>query len=311
LRLYLGMSRPLRFVPSRSLVLVTQRTFQGRLLLRPSPELNDLFLGLLGKSQEDHGLVIHACVALSNHFHLLVSPRDAHQLADFMAVFTSRLAKEVGRLHGWEGPVFPERYRAHVVSDEEAAQVERLRYILSHGCKEGLVARPEEWPGVHCAGALANARPLSGSWIDRSAWCEARRRHAPPDLNAFRHRVEVHLSPLPCWVELSAERYQARISEMLVEIAAAYAEARRRSGATVMGTGRVLRQNPHEPVPPPEPRRSPLLLAVSPEARQAFLSAYRGFVLAFRAAAQQLKEGVLSVQFPPGSFPPSLPRPSG
>lgn len=304
------MSRPLRFVPNRSLVLVTQRTFQGRLLLRPSPELNDVFLGLLGKAQDDHGLVIHACVALSNHFHLLVSPRDAHQLADFMAVFTSRLAKEVGRLHRWEGPVFPERYRAHVVSDEEAAQVERLVYVLSHGCKEGLVAEPEQWPGVHCATALATGAPLTGRWIDRSAWCEAKRRRSPPDLDTFRHLVAVQLSPIPCWAELTPEVYRARIRGLLVEIAEVHAAARARSGARVLGVRRVLGQDPHQPVPPPKPQRCPLVLAASRGAREVFLAAYRQFVLAFRAAAEDLKSGAPNVRFPPGSFPPSLPRPA-
>ena len=35
------MSRPLRFVPEHSLVEITTRTFQGRLLLKPSPELTE------------------------------------------------------------------------------------------------------------------------------------------------------------------------------------------------------------------------------------------------------------------------------
>src|ERR1017187_3270520 len=35
------MSRPLRFVPEPSLVEITTRTFQGRLLLKPSPELTE------------------------------------------------------------------------------------------------------------------------------------------------------------------------------------------------------------------------------------------------------------------------------
>jgi hypothetical protein len=39
---------------------------------------------------------------------------------------------------------------AIVVSDEEAAQVGRLRYILAHGVKENLVERVLDWPGVHC-----------------------------------------------------------------------------------------------------------------------------------------------------------------
>ena len=35
--------------------------------------------------------------------------------------------------------------------------------------------------------------------------------------------------------------------------------------------------------------------------------AYNAFAAAFREAAEALKEGALDFEFPPGSFPPSLP----
>jgi hypothetical protein len=49
-----GMARPLRFVPPNSIVEVTTRTMQGRLLLRPSPELTEIILGIIGKAQNMH-----------------------------------------------------------------------------------------------------------------------------------------------------------------------------------------------------------------------------------------------------------------
>ena len=47
-------------------------------------------------------------------------------------------------------------------SNEEHAQLERLRYHLSHGCKENLVARLSEWPGVHLIHAVENGGVLKG-----------------------------------------------------------------------------------------------------------------------------------------------------
>ncbi len=43
--------RPLRYIPPGSVVEVTSRTIQGRLLLRPSPEVNDIILGVIGRGQ--------------------------------------------------------------------------------------------------------------------------------------------------------------------------------------------------------------------------------------------------------------------
>jgi REP element-mobilizing transposase RayT len=71
------MPRPLRFVPAGSLVEITTRTIQSRLLLRPSPELTDIILGVIGKAQDLYGMAIHAFVVLSNHTHFLLSPSGA------------------------------------------------------------------------------------------------------------------------------------------------------------------------------------------------------------------------------------------
>jgi hypothetical protein len=58
-RLLLGMSRKLRFIPDGgALVEVTCRTVQGRLLLVPSPQLNDIILGVLGRAQRLHPVEI-------------------------------------------------------------------------------------------------------------------------------------------------------------------------------------------------------------------------------------------------------------
>jgi len=52
----------MRFVPNGALVETTTRTMQGRLLLRPSPELEDIILGVIGKAQSLHPVAIHAFV---------------------------------------------------------------------------------------------------------------------------------------------------------------------------------------------------------------------------------------------------------
>jgi hypothetical protein len=59
--------RKLRHVPRpRTLVSITNRTIQGRYLLRPGPSLNDIFLGILGRTQRLHKMAIAAVTVLSN-----------------------------------------------------------------------------------------------------------------------------------------------------------------------------------------------------------------------------------------------------
>jgi REP element-mobilizing transposase RayT len=298
------MSRSIRFIPAGSTVEVTSRTLEGRLLLTPSPELNTIIEGCLAFSGEVYQVDIHAYAFLSNHFHLLLTVRDAKQLAEFMGHFKSKLAREVNTLRGRRQALWGNRYAVVVVSGEEAAQVGRLRYILSHGCKEGLVARPQDWPGVHASRTLAHypQAALRGVWIDRTAgW-----RNLSENTAATR-KVELALKPLPCWQALDASQVQARIGELLTEIEAETRQMHRRNKTRPVGRETILRQNPASL--PRSMKRSPLprFHAVAKAVRQGLESSLRAFLLAYRQAADRLRRGDLRVEFPPGSFPPTLP----
>ncbi|HTG35666.1 MAG TPA: transposase [Thermoanaerobaculia bacterium] len=163
------MGRKLRYIPEGgALVEVTCRTLQGRLLLRPSPELNDIAAGVLGRAQRLYPVDIVAFSLMSTHYHLIVRAENAKRLARFAGYFNSNLAREVSRLTGWTGKIWDRRYQAILISGEEEAQVARFRYVLSHGVKEQLVANLLEWPGLHCARPILNGALLTGTWFDRT-----------------------------------------------------------------------------------------------------------------------------------------------
>jgi len=140
------MGWPLRMFQEEGLYFVTSRCFQGRLLLRPSAEVNEVVGGVLARAvQQSAGNVrLHAFTFASNHFHLLVWARGA-ALAGFMQYLRANLSRKVGRLVDWSGGFWERRYSAEPVLDDTAL-VGRLRYVLAHGVKEGLVERSAEWP---------------------------------------------------------------------------------------------------------------------------------------------------------------------
>jgi hypothetical protein len=101
------------------------------------------------------------------------------------------------RLVDWPDGIWSSRYRAIVVSQEEAAQIERLRYVLSNGCKEGLVGRPQDWPGVHAVRALVADEAVEGYWFSRTQEYAARRRGEDFNRLQYATRETVTLTPLP------------------------------------------------------------------------------------------------------------------
>src|SRR5436309_14810997 len=114
------MRRKLRYIPDGgALVEVTCRVLQGSLLLRPSPELNDIAAGILGGAQRLYPVDIVAFVPVSNHYHLILRVKDA-----------KRLAREVGRLTGWTGKLWERRYQAIVISEKTTGySAHALNYI--------------------------------------------------------------------------------------------------------------------------------------------------------------------------------------
>jgi putative transposase len=300
--------RKLRHVPRpRTLVSITNRTIQGRYLLTPGPSFNDLFLGILGRTQRLHKMAIAAVNVLSNHFHFLLVVDDAQEVADFMRDLQSKLAREVNRLTGWKGPVFGHRYNMTVVTDEEPAQVERLKYVLANGVKENLVERACQWPGVHSAEALMHGTPLEGHWFDRTREHAARNQGEELSLEEHVFAESVVLSSIPCWAHLPADRYRERMKNLVEEVDAEAALARRQSGARVLGVKAILAQEPQARPTSIARSPAPLVHAATKAARQMFYEIYAEFVSAFRTAAEALRQGRRDVPFPAGSFPPALP----
>lgn len=71
-------------MPEGATVEVTVRTIQSRLLLRPSPALNERVIGVLGRAQRLYGVRCSCVAFVSSHFHALLSVDEAEQLSRFM-----------------------------------------------------------------------------------------------------------------------------------------------------------------------------------------------------------------------------------
>jgi hypothetical protein len=292
------MPRAPRFIPAGSMVEITTRTIGGRFLLKPSPELNGRILGTLGRALALYPVALHAFVFLSNHWHALATVESACRLAAFAGYVNGNVAKAVQELHSWSEIVWSRRAEMIPVVDDAAAEG-RLRYILSHGAKEGLVASPLDWPGVSSARALALGETLVGTWRRDSS----KDRAAPEAVPVERYPIE--LVPIPSHAELPTAARQARARSIIEEIAR---EVREQRGAP-MGRDAVLAQDPRSAPEAFVRRRAPRVHAALAEPGRAFLTLRGQFVAAFRDAAHRAAADAreLAATFPEGAFPSPLP----
>ena len=191
------MSRRIRGPVAGRLVEVTTRTMQSRFLLSPTSRANAIIKGVIGRAQERYGMALCSVVVLSTRYHLLVLPQSNRQLARFMRYLNSNIARKIGKLHGWNERFWSRRYQAIPVSDEEVAQISRLDYVLRHGCKEGLVSRPTDWPGVHVprAGETASTSSVGATGSFMAAFGKTNRASTRRGDGARRSSIKTSLVP--------------------------------------------------------------------------------------------------------------------
>src|SRR5690349_2188037 len=92
----MGMPRKLRHIPEGgSLVEVTCRTLQSRLLLTPRAHVWETVIGILARAKRQYPVQLICFSFVSNHFHLLLQVEDAGRMGEFMCYVNSNLAREV------------------------------------------------------------------------------------------------------------------------------------------------------------------------------------------------------------------------
>lgn len=296
------MSYPVRQFDPETIFFITSRTIQSRFLMAPSVKTNDLIGGILARAVRQCRVELFAYVFTSNHFHAMVRAPSAVAMSKFMQRLQSNIAVKVGRLVGWRGRFFARRYSAEPIVDE-AAQVERLRYILAHGVKEGLVSRSQDWPGLSCVHALLEDGKASvHAWRN---WTLRWKIAADDDVGVDRFssacpsETEVlELAPLPCWVTFTSRQRSRFVAQLVGDIDGptprpAAVEKNDISEQDPLGGPMKTKRSPR-----PKAHASTKALWIQAVRR------YADFRAAFQRASREWLSGAFNVEFPLHSFRP-------
>ena len=301
------MGWPLRFYEPSQILFASVRCIQGRSLLSPSSRTNEVLGGVLARAVRHFGVELYAFTFVSNHLHLLLrAPRG--NMPQFMQYLLSNISKKVGALVNWRGSFWERRYSAEPVLDEGAV-LDRLRYIVSHGVKEGLVRRCQEWPGLSCLPDLQGRPPRQFRWFGWSQRWPARSGKGVPDRFdprfATRETLEVQPLPLSRFSRPSAWRCFLRRLLEAVNLQG------RRDHPHVLGRAGVLSQEPQHR--PERPKRStrPWCHASSPRLRAGYKERYLAARVLYSEASVRWRNGDFSVVFPAYAFRPFVRPGSG
>jgi len=296
------LARPIRMYEAELPYFLTVRCLHGRLFLRPSERTNEIVGGVLARSARLAGIEVFAFVFASNHVHLLVRGSPS-KISPFMQHLLTNISKKIGALVGWRGAFWERRYSAEPVLDDEAL-LGRIRYILSHGVKEGLVATPEEWPGLSCLSMMLDGEPRRFRWFQWSdRWRERRLGKPCGRFDEKCSRIEqlvLAQIPHPAFQEASSRR---QILESVLRGIREYGAALHKR---FRGRAWVLAQRPqHRPERPARTPRPPCHTS-STRVLGEFREKARAFTTVFLNASQRWRAGDFSAPFPLGANRPMV-----
>lgn len=239
---------------------VTSRTRGNLFLLRPdlAGAMRQIVVGILAEAKSNFPNVNNFATAiLSNHLHALLAAMsgDPRLLASYVGFVKRELTRRWKQEVGWSGSIFEPYVATAIISPE--AQLRALRYVCAQGVKEGLVERPQQWPGFHCADSLVTGEPMQGFWHDGTAYGKAfhaEKLKKSPDVitrATYNQPRTFAFDPLPCLAQLPPEEYRTEMRAM-VDTIVVDGEVKR-EGRPALGPAAICAQHPmtSRPVPPP------------------------------------------------------------
>jgi len=87
---------------------------------------------------------IHAWVFMTNHVHLLLTPRHSHSVARLVQFVSSHYVRYFNAQHARSGTLFQGRYKSSVVQDDRYL-LNCLRYIELNPVRGGMVRDPSDY----------------------------------------------------------------------------------------------------------------------------------------------------------------------
>jgi REP element-mobilizing transposase RayT len=288
------VTQPRRVLPG-STVLITRRTLRRTHLLRPDPELNQLYLYILAVVANRYAIRVHAVVLMSTHEHLIVTDTRGC-LPNFLRELHRIVALCVKALRKWEGAVWDHERPSVVELRTPEAIVEKLAYVMANPVAAGLVRAAKDWPGVQTLPedlgkkAFDVARP--SLYIDRNnpLWPE----HATLEL------------AMPTISGLSAAQIREAVGHELAEQEQDARTNVRYGGRDFRGATRIRKASPYDRAKSWEPLRgrNPQF-AVGKRQKQAFFDAVaelRAFHRSYREALDRWRCGLREACFPSGTW---------
>lgn len=286
------MSLPRQILRGTS-YLVTRRTARRQFFLKPSPEVNQIFLYCLAYATMRTGMWVHAFCVMSNHHHVVLTDPEG-RLPEFTALLHRLVACCLKCLLNIEENVWSNEQASHVALQGNEDVLDKYYYTLCNSVNALLVPKSSDWPGL-CS---SPGDLLRGEIeVERPDVFFGERSKMPK-------KVKLRLVRPKIYFGLTDKQLVETLEQGLEEREDQIRAEAKRQKKEFMGVRRILSQKPFDR--PSTPKKSgeinPQIAAKNKWRRIEALRRLRSWHQAYREAWNEWKTGKRDVEFPPGTY---------
>ena len=102
------------------------------------------YLNWLGDAADRYNCAIHAYVLMTNHVHILATPKERQGISQMMQYIGRKYVSYINYTYGTSGSIWEGRYKASLIHDEEYL-LTCMRYIELNPVRANMVNNPSQY----------------------------------------------------------------------------------------------------------------------------------------------------------------------
>jgi REP element-mobilizing transposase RayT len=315
------MPRVPKTIFNRTTLIVTTRTEEGLPLVATS-YMRAIIESILARAQQLHPVQVCHYLFMGNHLHMIVRVDNPQDVPAFVNRIKTETAHAINRLLGREKRrIWSEGYDSPALLTAEDV-IDKIVYIYTNPQRAGLVDKIEEYPGANSWEMfMCNNTTKSSPWIHRPAIpALSRKPMGVAEQEALKEQLlsgakQEHLFTLRPYGWLDCFKIpeseipiiKRKIASMVRAVEAELRGRRKLKNKHVLGKKTLMLQSPFKEYVPKTYGRRMICISQDVELRKRFIEYVKHLFRKGREVFESWRAGDLTVPFPSGLFPPSLP----
>lgn len=315
--------RKMKYHPHGSVLFCTLSIEEGLLLLA-NPLCESIIKTCLARASALYPVRICHVIVEATHVHMIIVVMDPDHVSEFFRYFKAESAHMINRLLGRnKRTVWCEGYDSPIVLTPTRA-VMAIAYLYANPAKDNLETSIDRYPGFS-SWEMFKSGKLTQTWkrLYRTDFYPLAKdsnnqrgyeKRATEILLASKETHTFTLEP-NAWMnsfEFTDPEVQQRLNDRIVArvrlLEARAAKRRVREKKTVIGRARLLAQVLDTSYRPQRSGRRMWCLSEKQSVRVDFIRYFRDLMEQARAVRAKWKQGDVQVPYPPGLYPPSMPK---